>query len=252
MKTIQFCGVELVNLTRDQFATFVIEESRKFGKIISFSLNGESLAKFHNDLDFKKLFLNANYVHADGMSIVTASKMLSKEGLPERIATTDWFHNVASQSRKNGESHYFLGGNEDTIQKTVANVRSQYPGIKIAGFRNGYFSEADHEKVLKEIDDAHPNFIWVGLGRPKQELFSLLIRDNCEVGIIKTCGGLFDFLAENNRRAPLIMRRLGLEWLFRLYLQPRRLFKRYLVTNYQSLKIFAKYLFKTNNLANDI
>ncbi|RZF58939.1 WecB/TagA/CpsF family glycosyltransferase [Sphingobacterium corticibacterium] len=243
MKTIRFCGTELVCLSKDEFAAFAIDISHRFNKIISFSLNGESLAKFHNDADFRTLFLNADYVHADGMSIVSASKKLSKEALPERIATTDWFHNVAEQSEESGESHYFLGGDELTIQKTIGNVRKLYPNLKIAGYRNGYFSEADQQEVLNDINSARPNFVWVGLGRPKQERFSLLIRDNCEVGLIKTCGGLFDFLSGNNKRAPVLMQKLGLEWLYRLSLEPKRLFRRYFVTNCQCLIIFSKYYF---------
>lgn len=243
IKILKFCGVDLVCATRHEFAEFVLENARKMQPFISFSLNGESLAKFHSDPDFKKLFLNADYVHADGMSIVSASKRLAKEGLPERIATTDWFHNVAEQSERSGESHYFLGGDELTIQKTIGNVRKLYPSLKIAGYRNGYFSEADQQEVLNDINSVRPNFIWVGLGRPKQERFSLLIRDNCQVGLIKTCGGLFDFLSGNNKRAPVLMQKMGLEWLYRLSLEPRRLFRRYFITNCQCLIIFSKYYF---------
>lgn len=245
---INFCGVDTVCTTKEVFAEFLISESNKFDRLISYSLNGESLAKFHDDADFRRLFLNADYVHADGMSIAFASKILNKTPLPERIATTDWFHNVARLSEKSGETHYFLGGDEDTISKTIRNVRNLYPNLNIVGFQSGYFSENEYKEVLNKIDQANPNFIWVGLGRPKQEIFSLLIRDNCRVGLIKTCGGLFDFLAGNNKRAPIIMQQLGFEWLYRLYLQPQRLYKRYLITNYQSLKIFLKYFIKSSSL----
>jgi len=241
MKKIQFCGIELVSLTKDEFASFAIEASHKFNKIISYSLNGESLAKYHYDRSFAPLLREADYIHADGMSIVAASKRICKVGLPERIATTDWFHNVAIQSEKSGETHYFLGGNENTIQKTINEVRKLYPRLKIVGYRNGYFSGNQHKDVLNDINQAQPNFVWVGLGRPKQEQFSLLIRDHCRVGFIKTCGGLFDFLSGNNQRAPVLMQKLGLEWLFRLSLEPKRLFKRYFITNCQCVLIFLKY-----------
>ena len=242
LEIINFCGISVVCATRERFAEFLISKSNEFNRLISYSLNGESLAKFHEDDDFKKMFLNADYVHADGMSIAFASKILNKKPLPERIATTDWFHNVARLSEISGESHYFLGGNDVTLSKTISNVKSLYPNLNIVGYQNGYFAEDEYDRVLKDIDNANPNFIWVGLGRPKQETFSLLIRDNCRVGLIKTCGGLFDFISGNNRRAPIVMQKFGLEWLFRLYLQPKRLYKRYLITNYQSLRIFLKYL----------
>lgn len=245
LQIIDFCGIDLVAVTREKFAEFMVFESRKLNKIISYSLNGESLAKFYEDAEFKELFLNADYVHADGMSIAFASKILNKVSLPERIATTDWFHDVAKLSEKSGESHFFLGGSQDTIEKTIANVKKLYPNLNIAGYRNGYFTAEEEKDVLDFIDKLQPNFVWVGLGRPKQEKFSLKIKDNCRVGVIKTCGGLFDFLAGTNKRAPMLMQRLGLEWLFRLYLEPKRLFRRYMVTNYQSLKIFTSYALKS-------
>lgn len=245
--TINFCGIDLVCVTRDEFATFAIAESRKFERRISFSLNGESLAKYHFDSVFAPQLLKADYIHADGMSIVSASGKICVKGLPERIATTDWFHDVAKQSEKSGETHYFLGGNQDTIQQTIINVKSLYPDLQIAGYRNGYFTKDEYGIVLKEINEVKPHFIWVGLGRPKQEQFSMLIREHCEVGFIKTCGGLFDFLSGNNRRAPEFIQSLGLEWLFRLSLEPKRLFKRYFVTNCQCFVIFGKYYFKNKS-----
>lgn len=249
LKTICFCDIKLVNLTRTDFASFAIDRSRELKGYISFSLNGESLAKFHNDKDFAKIFSEADFVHADGMSIVSASNLVSSEKLPERIATTDWFHDVASKSEGTQISHYFVGGSPATISKTIANVKEKYPKLNVIGFHHGYYKDDEVQAVLDDINSKSPNFIWVGLGRPRQELFALLVRDKCKVGLIKTCGGLFDFLAGTNRRAPMAMQKMGLEWLFRLYLQPRRLFKRYLVTNYQSIKIMLYYLITRKNKA---
>ncbi|GGH30714.1 WecB/TagA/CpsF family glycosyltransferase [Sphingobacterium alkalisoli] len=244
IKTINFCDIELVCVSRDEFAKFAIEKSREFQCAISYSLNGESLAKYHYDKSFAPLLLEADYIHADGMSIVAASKRICEVGLPERIATTDWFHDVARLSEQTGEGHYFLGGSEDTIQKTIANVRKQYPKLNIVGFKNGYFTDNELSIVLDDIRYKKPHIIWVGLGRPKQEEVSVLIRDTCEVGLIKTCGGLFDFLSGNNKRSPMVLQKLGLEWLYRLSLEPKRLFKRYLVTNSQCLSIFFKFYLK--------
>ncbi|QBQ39827.1 WecB/TagA/CpsF family glycosyltransferase [Sphingobacterium psychroaquaticum] len=241
ISTIDFCDIKLVCATRDEFAKFAIEKSREYKSIISYSLNGESLAKYHNDASFPPLFLHADYVHADGMSIVKASKLLCKPSLPERIATTDWFHDVAKLCEETGETHYFLGGSQETIEKTIQNVQRAYPLLNIVGYRNGYFDENQLKQVVDEINECSPHFVWVGLGRPKQENVSALLKRDTKVGVIKTCGGLFDFLAGSNRRAPMLLQKIGMEWAFRLSLEPRRLFKRYFVTNYQSLIIFMKY-----------
>jgi N-acetylglucosaminyldiphosphoundecaprenol N-acetyl-beta-D-mannosaminyltransferase len=241
IETIRFCDIELVCATRDEFAKFAISQSRKFRSLISYSLNGESLAKYHYDKNFAPMLLQADYIHADGMSIVSASRKICPKGLPERIATTDWFHDVASLTEETGEGHYFLGATEETLIKTLFNVRKMYPKLNIVGSHNGYFSEDGLEAILEDIKLKRPHIIWVGLGRPKQELVSSRIKEACEVGLIKTCGGLFDFLSGNNKRSPIILQKIGLEWLYRLSLEPRRLFKRYLVTNTQCLLIFFKY-----------
>lgn len=242
IKTIAICGIQIIANTRKEFARFAIDRSKELKNFISFSLNGESLAKYHNDEVFRELFLESDFVHADGMSIVSASKVLHTKGLPERIATTDWFHDVAELSEESGVSHYFLGSDQLTIKRTIENVKKRYPKLNIVGYHHGYFSENDEREVLNEIHACKPNFLWLGLGRPRQEKFAIKVRDNCQVGFIKTCGGLFDFLAGNNRRAPELMQNIGLEWLYRLYLQPRRLFKRYVVTNWQSTTIVLSHL----------
>lgn len=244
IKTSKFCDINIVNQTREEFAAYSVAKAKERKKSVSFSLNGESLANYFHVDGFRQMFSHANYVHADGMFIVLASRLLDKKNsLPERIATTDWFHDVARLSEGEGVSHYFLGGDVDTLKKTVRNLRKLYPKLAIAGYHHGYFHESEFCNIIADINKTRPHIVWVGLGRPKQEKIALMIRDSCDVGLIKTCGGLFDFLAGNNQRAPDFMQKAGLEWMYRLYLQPNRLFKRYIITNYQSIRIVLSYKF---------
>jgi len=151
--------------------------------------------------------------------------------LPERVATTDLFHDVAREAQKSGLRFYLLGASNEVIAKAVANVKNAYPELTIAGFRNGYFGPGDEELVIDEINAAGADILWVGMGAPRELVFSLRCRARLNVGVIKTSGGLFDFLSGKNRRAPYWMQAAGLEWLYRLGLEPGRLFWRYATTN---------------------
>lgn len=246
-KHLDFCGIRLVNLSRADFTNCIIESLKKGNrKKICFSLNGQSLSDFHRSPSFRELLSKGDLIHADGMSIVKASKFVSKERLIERIATTDWFHDIAKSTEDTSITHFFLGAKHEVIVQVVSNIRSLYPNLKIAGYHHGYFKN-DNE-IIELLNFNNPDILWVGLGRPKQEKYAILFKEYTNVGLIKTCGGLFDFLSGKNKRAPLWMHNLGLEWLFRLYLEPKRLFKRYFITNIHSLSIFFLYWLKNINI----
>jgi exopolysaccharide biosynthesis WecB/TagA/CpsF family protein len=240
MNSLKLFDIEVVNFNRTQFATHIINEL-KAGKrgIVSYSLNGESLSRYHRDRDFKALMDSADYIDADGMSIVFASKLISGTRLPERIATTDWFHDFTKLSLDSSITHYFLGAKEEILETAIRNIKILYPSIQIVGWHHGYFKDA--ENILKDINSKNPDIIWVGLGSPKQESLARLLRNETNVGIIKTCGGLFDFLSGKNSRAPKLMQKLGFEWLYRLFLEPKRLIKRYMVTNTHFFILLIKY-----------
>jgi len=121
------------------------------------------------------------------------------------------------------------------VALAVLNVRRAYPDLNIAGFRHGYFAGRE-EQVVAEINDCGPDILWVGMGVPNEQMFSLTWRARLtNVGLIKTSGGLFDFLSGRKSRAPQWMQSAGLEWLYRVALEPRRLLGRYLGTNPHAL-----------------
>src|SRR5690554_2011467 len=150
MKTSQICGISVVNETKTSFAKGLVELVRSGERgILAFSLNGESLCDYHRKISFRRIFDQADFVHADGMSIVRASVFISDKKLPERIATTDWFHDIARITNNNTLSHFFLGGKPDVVERAVFNVKRLYPELKIAGWHHGYYDDLD--LVLQEI-----------------------------------------------------------------------------------------------------
>jgi N-acetylglucosaminyldiphosphoundecaprenol N-acetyl-beta-D-mannosaminyltransferase len=196
------------------------------------SANGQVLSMCAQDADVRNLFLGADVVHADGMPLVFASQWLSSKPLPERVATTDLFHDVAKLAEKRGTTFYMLGGTDATIELTVRRTLSLYPRLRICGYHSGYFGSEQEPEIVARIDAAGPDILWVGMGVPRELEFAARNRHHLRrVGIIKTSGGLFDFLSGKNRRAPDWMQAAGLEWAFRIFLEPQRLIGRYLKTN---------------------
>jgi exopolysaccharide biosynthesis WecB/TagA/CpsF family protein len=204
------------------------------------SANGEVLSVCARDRDARELFTAADLIHADGMPMVWASRFLCREALPERVATTDLFHDVARRAVPAGASFFMLGAAPDPHAKAVAAVRRLYPELRLAGARHGYFEPGEEEAVLAAIDAARPDILWVSMGAPREQRFALKARERLRhVGLIKTSGGLFDFLSGEKSRAPSWMQAAGLEWLYRLALEPRRLFRRYALTNPHALLLLA-------------
>jgi len=197
------------------------------------SANGQVLSMCARDAQIRDLFLDADLIHADGMPLVFVSRFFSKTPLPERVATTDLFHDTALVAQQRGASIYLLGATKAVVDQAVHRTRELYPALKIAGYNSGYLRrDGDEERIIADINRARPDIVWLGLGAPAEQSFAARNRDRLRgVGLIKTSGGLFDFLSGKNSRAPAWMQRLGLEWAYRIYLEPRRLAGRYLMTN---------------------
>jgi len=173
-----------------------------------FAVNGHAIALSAMDGEFRHLFAQADIVHADGQPVVAASKWLSETAIPERSATTDFLFDAAAAAEATGLSFYLLGSTEAVNAACAADLASKHPNLKIAGRRDGYFTR-DEEAAVVDVRNRH-----------------LL-----KVGWVVTCGGCFNFAAGDYARAPKWMRTAGLEWLYRLAREPKRLFWRYAVTN---------------------
>jgi exopolysaccharide biosynthesis WecB/TagA/CpsF family protein len=198
----------------------------------STSANGQVISMCARDPEVERMFLCADSIHADGQPMVTLSRLLSRHPLPERVATSDLFPAVARLAAEAGLTFYLLGATERANRRAVEETRKLYPNLRIAGYRDGYFAREDEARICAEIVAAKPDILWVSLGVPLEQEFCVRNLDNLRgVGIVKTAGGLFDFLSKEKPRAPAWMQRAGLEWLFRLSREPRRLFVRYLTTN---------------------
>lgn len=204
--------------------------------LIFTSANGQVLSICEADPQVRDLFLSADIINADGMPLVFASRLLSSSPLPERVATTDLIHDVAEIAGARGVTFYMLGATSRVVERAVEYLHALYPRLRIVGYRDGYFGRTEEDEVVADINLKRPDILWLGLGAPIEQVFAVRNRDRLrQVGLIKTSGGLFDFLSGKCRRAPEWMQSAGLEWAYRMYLEPRRLAARYILTSPHAL-----------------
>jgi N-acetylglucosaminyldiphosphoundecaprenol N-acetyl-beta-D-mannosaminyltransferase len=205
--------------------------------LIFTSANGQVLSLCARQSQIRNLFLAADLIHADGMPLVLVSRLFRQTPLPERVATTDFFHDAALVAQRRGTRMYFLGAAKAVVDRAVRRAKALYPRLHIVGHSCGYLRRAgDEDRIIETINAARPDILWLGLGVPGEQAFAVRNRDRLSgVGLIKTSGGLFDFMSGRNARAPAWMQRAGLEWAYRIYLEPRRLAGRYLMTNPHAL-----------------
>ena len=231
-------GFETVSCTRIGLAQTLLHDcmaARERGddgvpKLV-FSSNGQGVALAGRSPAFMEVMSEADIVHADGMPVVFASRM-TQTPLPERIPTTDFFHDAARIAERNGLRFFLLGATEQQNAAAVEAIREAYPNLEIVGRRNGYGSADEDEAVCAEIRESKADVVWVALGKPRQEEWCVRNRERLRgIGWLMTCGGLYAFLAGDVRRAPEWMQKAGLEWLFRVMGDPKRLAWRYLSTN---------------------
>ncbi|MEL3970777.1 WecB/TagA/CpsF family glycosyltransferase [Rossellomorea oryzaecorticis] len=184
--------------------------------------------------DFKKIN-NSSYLSiTDGMPLVYYFRYFKGINNIERITGPDLMLDIFKDSRFNQFNHFFYGSTNQTLNKLISNLKTDYKEINISGYYSPPFRTLNiNEKadIIKKINDSNADFVWVGLGAPKQEEWMSEFSDDLEGKILVGVGAAFDYHAGNIKRAPIWMQKFSLEWLYRLFQEPKRLFKRYLKTN---------------------
>jgi N-acetylglucosaminyldiphosphoundecaprenol N-acetyl-beta-D-mannosaminyltransferase len=235
-------GLQVAALTRAETAELMItvakDRARAGPPPLFTSANGEVLSRCSSKRSIRSLFEPADLINADGQPMVFVSRALASRALPERVATSDLFHDVAFRAVQREVTFAVIGGHEDENCRAVENIRHMYPGISIVRRSHGYLDEIGQRGLVEELSRLRPDIVWLCLGVPREQAFYWRWRHELHgVGIVKTGGGLINFLSGTRRRAPRLVQSMGLEWLFRLALEPRRLFWRYALTNPHSLML---------------
>ncbi|MFW5878416.1 MAG: WecB/TagA/CpsF family glycosyltransferase, partial [Myxococcota bacterium] len=193
-------------------------------------LNAAKVVRMRGDPSLCRAVLESDVLLADGMSLVFAGRLLGKS-LPERVTGIDLMHSLLEEAGAEGWRVYFLGATQEVLDAAVARAIERYPGLVVAGSHHGYFSEEEEAAIVAAIRDAGPDLLFVGMGSPKKERFLARWAAESGASVCHGVGGSFDVMAGLVRRAPQVVQAAGMEWLWRVAQEPRRLWKRYLVTN---------------------
>jgi len=229
-RTVNILGIEVAALRMDGVLDMCNEcIARKYPLLIGV-VNAAKLVNCQKDAELLKSLEEADIVLADGQPVVWLSKMMGNP-LPERVAGVDLMDKLLERASERQCGVYFLGARPDVVQKVVEVVRRRYPGVRIAGFRDGYFSTEEDKAVAEDIRASSADIIFVAMTSPRKENFLRQWRKVMNVPVCHGVGGSFDVMAGVTKRAPAWMQKTGMEWFYRVMQEPGRMWKRYLVTN---------------------
>lgn len=193
-------------------------------------VNAAKMVNAQKDIALHESIVNCDIINADGQAVVWAARIL-KQPLPERVAGIDLMEQLVKLAVVKKYKIYFLGAKEEVVKKVVDKYSLIYGKQIIAGYRNGYFSKDEETVIANEIAESKPDILFVAITSPKKEIFLNKYKDLIRAPFVMGVGGSFDVVSGLVKRAPEWMQKSGLEWLYRVYQEPRRMWKRYLITN---------------------
>ncbi|GII53539.1 hypothetical protein Pth03_19280 [Planotetraspora thailandica] len=226
----KFLGLSLDALTLKQTVARCVTAVENRENLSIGVVNAAKTVHMSHDAVLRDSVASCDLVVADGQAVVWASRVLGQP-LPERVAGIDLFTSLMEEGGRRGYRAYFLGARPEVVEQVVAQVRDRYPGLVVAGARDGYFTDEQAGEVAALIGQARPDLLFLGMTSPKKEIFLARFADDIKAGVIHGVGGSFDVFAGKVRRAPVLWQKLGFEWLYRLLQEPVRLGPRYLSTN---------------------
>lgn len=239
IKRVNICNVPVDSLTMGQTLK-KIDQSIQDGKPVHHVvINAAKVVNAQTDPELKKSIVNCDIINADGKSIVWAAKLLNRP-VPERVAGIDLMERLVELAAAKKYKVFFLGAKEDVVTKVVETYRTKFGNEIIAGYRNGYYKKEEELSIAKQIAASGAHILFVAITSPYKEIFLNTYKDIIKVPFIMGVGGSFDVISGKVRRAPVWMQNAGLEWLYRVIQEPKRMWKRYLVGNSKFIFLVLK------------
>ena len=227
---ISLFGIPIDNVTLEEAVEIIVERlDGDVAQQVSF-VNADCVNVACRQPEYLAALQNSDLVFADGIGVRLAGDVLGQP-VADNVNGTDLFPMLAAALAGSGKRIYLLGGRPGVAEGVVRYLATNFPGVEVAGWRNGYFSAAEEAEVIADIRRSGADLVLVAFGAPRQETW---IRNNLHklgAKVVIGVGGLFDFFSGRIPRAPRWMRKLGMEWCYRLYREPGRMWRRYLVGN---------------------
>jgi N-acetylglucosaminyldiphosphoundecaprenol N-acetyl-beta-D-mannosaminyltransferase len=242
---IEMMGCMIDNLSMEETLQ-AIEGFIKTGKPHQHVVvNVDKLVKANRDPMLRRIINACALINADGMPVVWASRLLRKP-LKERVAGVDLFEALMQRSAIKNWRVFLLGAREDVVSGVKKLYEDKYPGLVVAGYRNGYWRSDEESLVVEQIKAAKVDLLFVAISSPKKENFLSKYQAEMRIPFAMGVGGTFDVAVGKVKRAPTWMQKIGFEWFYRFLQEPRRMFKRYFVDDMAFFWLLAREILRRN------
>ena len=231
LKTKNFKQYQVVDMTLENWARDVSEtmETDMTGPKWFTCINPHSYVLAKTDLKFQRALRHANWILPDGIGIILGSKWIG-QNIQNRITGLDAFYSIMQEASRKEKRVFFMGGSEECIRRILVKVKLDFPGVSaVDGISPPYcdvFDEKTNSAMISHINEFQPDIIWIGLTAPKQEKWIFDNLSNLPNAIVGPIGAVFDYYAGTTKLAPIFVRKMGLEWLYRLIGEPKRVWRR--------------------------
>lgn len=239
MREIKIFNIRIHPLQMSEFLSIIKLNIENENQITQVGVNSATVNELVKNAEFRRAVNNADLVHIDGMSVVWALRFMGYK-VPERVATPDLADEVMKMAEKEKFSIFLLGAKETILLSCKENLLKTFPELEIAGCQNGYYMPEEEPLIVERINEVKPDIMLIGMPSPQKELFFEKYGYELTAKYILGVGGYFDIVSGYTKRAPKWMQNCGLEWLYRLIQEPRRMWRRYLIGINQFLWIVLK------------
>ncbi|MCP3875290.1 MAG: WecB/TagA/CpsF family glycosyltransferase [Desulfobacteraceae bacterium] len=243
---IQLLGIHINPLTWKEFEQRISAILASRIRTIIMYVNIHCMNQGYRDEKYRTILNQSDIVYCDGEGVRIGAKTLGKH-LPERMTGADWIYDLCALCESKGHSIYLLGAREGVADNAARILQTRYPGLIVAGTHHGYFKPSENRHLIDKINHAKPDILLVGMGTPIQEYWIDKNIKKLDVPIVWAMGAVMDFVSGNVPRAPAWMLNNGLEWFFRLAIEPGRMYKRYVIGNFLFFYRILKSKFRTSN-----
>jgi len=230
MQTLDLFGIKVSSIDRQGILEQVVAWAQENGRRRVTYVNANCFNIAARESAYRDLLGGFDLIYSDGIGVVWTAQLLQK-GRLYKVTGREWIEGYCSLASAQGIRTCILAGQPGIAQRARQNLERRWPGLCITGAMDGYFINNDEEQVLSEIARQRPQVLLVGMGVPKQEQWLIRHAQSLDVPVVWAVGALFDYVAGVEKPVPSWMERLGLEWLWRLLVDPRGKWKRYIMGN---------------------
>ena len=241
-------GLNLVNAERGAIADRIVARAAAGVRTIVAFANAHCINVARAAPEYRTALETADLLLPDGAGMRIAAG-LAGEPIGENLNGTDLFPELCARAAAAGTPIFLFGGQRGVAMAAAAAMKARFPGLKVAGTADGYFASSDEAGLIARINASGAKLLFVGLGVPRQDELIARLRPSIEVPVVLGVGGLFDYFSGRIPRAPRVLRAVGLEWAWRLAMEPQRLAARYLIGNFVFVALALAYAFRVRRIA---